>query len=1356
MDKTNQHPGAYVREHVLPAGMTVKEAAKRLDIGRPALSNFLNGNADLSADLAAKLERAFGASARELLDKQGAWDAQHAKGSTALAALKPYVPPFLEITANTIAEWADTIDARQRFAVFLRTLVNSTGTGLTLVDFPGNDDSQRAGWDGRIEAKMPNPWIPKGQSGWEFGVSKDPKAKAEKDFLKAVAATPADQRKAMTFVFVTPRRWTGKSDWIIQKRADAQWQDVRAYDASDLEQWLEQSIAGQVWFANETGQAAQGAISLDEAQRRWAADCGTVFGPALFEEAIEAHRASLRAAVLSETIRPITIKAESKEEALGFLSAAYASSDAELGPFRDRVIVFEEPGALKKLAARVSNFIPVITSSEVGKEFAPHRNTMRGFIIHPRNAPSSDPDIELDSLSYEAFSKALEEAGVHRDRISQLDRDTGRSLTVLRRRLSETAAIQTPDWATDTTLAQNLIPFLFAGSWNAKNAADCKVLENLAGDAPHTELERRLTALLPLDSAPVWSAGSFRGVVSKIDILFAIAHQITEEDLARFFRVARDVLSELDPALDLPEADRWAAVAYNKTREISGALRKSIAETVVLLAVHGRNRFRSRINFDPVSAAESLVRDLLTPMDAKTLESQAVDLPLYAEAAPDTFLALVESDLRSPEPATLKLIRPIANVTFSRTPRTGLLWALEGLAWSSQLFMRTVLVLGRLSERQIDDNLSNKPSGSLASIFRNWMPQTSANLDARKQALQKLAETYPSVAWPICVDQFAAHSRTGTYSHKPRWRPDGHGHGSPVSRAEANDFAVFCFKLAIGWPTHTRTTIGDLIANLEALDESFRLQLWGLVDAWAATACAEDRAWLRESIRVSVLGRRAAIRSKGRPKQASDRRARLAYEALEPADPVLRHQWLFAQPWVEETVQEAFEDEDFRTRDERINGLREAAAREVFEVGGVDALVRLAATGDAQSNVGWAFASHVIKLNSLRDVLIELIGNEPLGGVRANVVAGLLEGAGDRSYDALADILPKLESDVALSLLFASPFHLKTWALVDALGQDAADLYWRGVTPRPVRDVEIVKEAVDRLIAAGRPRAAFAFSRWKFDELPPQTLFELLNSVRDKSNEPQGTYMLDSYYVLKAFQLLNEAGGFPLDEMAALEFAFIDVFDRHKDGTRPINIERKIEDNPQIYAQFIATVYRRDGSDDDEGSEMDEADRDALSRRATACFKLLNNMRLIPGRNEIGAIETDRLIGWIDAVRQECVALGRITMGEHTIGGLLAHAPAAEDGVWPCMPVRDALDQVLTDQMEKGLYFGLLNLRGVHYRGEGGAQERELANRYGGWARQMDYTHPRVASALRKVQKRYEWEADLEDREALVARRLAR
>ncbi len=90
---------------------------------------------------------------------------------------------------------------------------------------------------------------------------------------------------------------------------------------------------------------------------------------------------------------------------------------------------------------------------------------------------------------------------------------------------------------------------------------------------------------------------------------------------------------------------------------------------------------------------------------------------------------------------------------------------------------RAALILARLSQVEINDNWVNKPTNSLDSIFKAWMPQTAASHDQRVTLMKKLAQDFPETAWKICTAQFAAHQDVGHYSHKPRWRADGYGFG---------------------------------------------------------------------------------------------------------------------------------------------------------------------------------------------------------------------------------------------------------------------------------------------------------------------------------------------------------------------------------------------------------------------------------------------------------------------------------------------------------------------------------------------------------------------------------------------------
>jgi len=1358
------HPGPHIKDEILPNGMSVTEAARLLDVGRPALSNLLNGNAALSPEMAARIERAFGANARQLMDMQAAHDAAHARAEGAAATTRAYVPPFLQFKANDIEDWASSHSARSRLAVLLRTLVHSTGRQLSRVDFPGNDDSERSGWDGFVEAGDATPWVPLGKSGWEFGVVGEVKGKADGDYAKSVIQNSSDEYADITYIFVTPRRWAGKAAWERQRRAEKRWKDVRVYDASDLEQWFEQSIPGQAWFAQERGMPSQGVLSLDACWKKWAADCIPTLTPALFEEAVSKAEKTMVEKLTKLTPEVVVITADSREEALAFLHCVFPTDRPEAAALRDRIAVFSQPGALTKLTSKPADFIPVITSRDVEKEFAPHKASLRGIVIYPRNTTNAEPDVTLEPLSDSAFEVALQRMGCRRDDIDRLSRESGRSLTVLRRRLSRLEAIRTPEWASDSGYAKALVPFMLAGAWNVSNAADISILSLLADDASLEQLEDRVAALLRLEDAPLWSIGSFRGLVSKIDVLFAIDKSVTQPALERFFSVAELVLSEDDPSLDLPEEKRWTAGLYGKTREISAALRDGIGETLVLLAVYGPSLLRQRLGIDSEERAAGLVRKLLSPLTARKLEAQSDDLPLYAEASPEAFLSLLEADLHSPDPQSLKLMRPASSGVFGRCPRTGLLWALENTAWAPGRLVRTVDILARLAETVIDDNWMNKPSASLSAIFRCWMPQTAADIEQRIAALEYLVKHHPKVAWPLCVEQFAATSRLGMYSNKPRWRPDGRDHGEPLTNTEEiHTFALRALELALDWRGHTQETLGDLVTNLEELDDEDQTRIWDLVDEWSQHAPEDHRAWLREKVRVSVLTRRARRR---RPDDEGAvltvKRASEAYDRLKPRDRILEHAWLFKAHWVDESADEIVDDElNYERRDQRIAAQRIAALRAVVAERGVEGALLLAGMGDAAGVVGLLLGRILTTVDEQADAIQTLLIRQPLSASRPlqMMLFGLLSNLPDEALTrVLTAVSRQRDPEEIVSLFVLAPFRVATWRLVESLGGDVETAYWRDVRPMWERqEQDALSHAVDRLLAADRPRAAFDLVEFGLKHVPPRQLFRLLQAITTSAGDAAGTYQLDSYRIVEAFKVLNQSGEIPDDDMAGLEFRYIDVLGdvlgRDKGGIP--NLERRIDEHPEWFVQAVAFAFkRRDGAEDPE--ELREPNQEAATRRAERAYSLLQSLSRIPGRNRQGEIESERLFDWANRVRTACAELGRAEVCDLQIGKLFSKAPVGEDGVWPCEPVRDVIQRITTESLSNGIANGIYNARGIHGRGydEGGEQERRLAAKYEAWARALEFTHPRVAKTLTRIVRTYEHEANQEDAEMAIRKRL--
>jgi addiction module HigA family antidote len=73
--KQTPHPGLSVRHDCLePLGLSVAEAAKRLGVSRKQLSDIVNGHSGISAEMAIRLDKAFGGGAETWFRLQAAYD----------------------------------------------------------------------------------------------------------------------------------------------------------------------------------------------------------------------------------------------------------------------------------------------------------------------------------------------------------------------------------------------------------------------------------------------------------------------------------------------------------------------------------------------------------------------------------------------------------------------------------------------------------------------------------------------------------------------------------------------------------------------------------------------------------------------------------------------------------------------------------------------------------------------------------------------------------------------------------------------------------------------------------------------------------------------------------------------------------------------------------------------------------------------------------------------------------------------------------------------------------------------------------------------------------------------------------
>ena len=91
--KNPPHPGELIKTEIVEAlGLNVSKTAEILKVRRATLSDLLHGKAALTAEMALRIEKAFGPDMNHLLRMQLAYDVAKTREQARDLSIKRYVP----------------------------------------------------------------------------------------------------------------------------------------------------------------------------------------------------------------------------------------------------------------------------------------------------------------------------------------------------------------------------------------------------------------------------------------------------------------------------------------------------------------------------------------------------------------------------------------------------------------------------------------------------------------------------------------------------------------------------------------------------------------------------------------------------------------------------------------------------------------------------------------------------------------------------------------------------------------------------------------------------------------------------------------------------------------------------------------------------------------------------------------------------------------------------------------------------------------------------------------------------------------------------------------------------------------
>ena len=1296
----------------------------------------------------------------------------------------------LPITAQMLNDWSSRLEARHLLPVLIRRLVRETvpPEKIREIDFPGYENVMRAGMDGWLITTAHYAYVPDGESVWEFGTGQDIKRKAESDFKKRLNQAKSDA----TFIFVSSRNWTSKGKWLEEKKQTG-WKTIKVLDASDLEQWLEQSPVTSVWLSEKMGQAQAHLETSDMFLQNWLEATEPEFPPELLLNnrgiAVEEIKKFLSD---GQSGADLPVIADTQDEAVAFICATL-----EKLKYSDRpVVVLKNKEAINEVGQWQINFerpmLLIAHSKNIAKAIpTPLTNANILIIAGTRDGTvrrSSSEEGRNNRHSSVVLRRVKNFDNVFSDRSDSEThyKRTGGSVSALHRISCKNSSRCEPEWSKITADDRNFIWLALLGRWDEMHDSDKNIICTLSGFEEYQQWQDFVQGLVSTEEPPLEKTyGAKKGyrLFSRVDAFLTISQKIKPEDISKFLNAAETVFGEADPNYR-PASDE-KDYHIHEGRNYSDFLRQGIADGLAIL-----NLYKD----DPLDCGDITV-EVSGFYDAIFESPNAwfalVDiLPILAEASPDDFIRKLNEALREDPEKIGDLFQPRPGIVWEDYKHPGLLWALEVLAWEPgrlETVMRLFCELQSRFESRIGDRFLNRPSQSMRDILRLLMPQTGAEIGERKSVLADLYNDYSKQVAELALALADKDNRTGNYTSLPIWRDDALGI-PPVAIVEKIQMILAAIEIFIQYIGDERQ---DIDSRFELAERSLtNFHYWGEDFAQRATEtiCSLpcDNSILNESLSKEArriwVWKNKVSKKEGRQNDRAAYLLKQIWEKFQPEDPLRKYTYLFTpRPSLEN---EDIEDE-YKDREKKIEAARSKAVEDVLNQFGHDGLVDLLALSENSGALSIVLFKNYISKDkfNLEEYLFACLEKSDIDIFKlknhVRYLFGWTEGhpnvpdalGASKVIKIIENVIRRLDDHGQVEQLIEKKVLLLHALRIDQLevrehiDNRPAELKshyfsdYRGSSPLECRPDEDSGEhppesawLVKNYIEHKHPRLGW-FSFVVSDYIPFEKQIDLLEAIftegcdeGPESAPPPSSYDIERILEKSSKQPLSDEQE---DRLMNIEFKFFRFLDYDFRENGGIFILRHIDKKPSFLIQLAKYIYKTD----DGKNSNDDLNQNSREFYTITSFEILDNLNLFsehfPWVQEQGELDELRFFRWVEGLRQIAKDEKMIIAVDIILGKGLSKEVVSDDDLRPLPVACEILERFGSENMFSEFRTGWLNNRGVLSGGidDKGHSTAGLAEHYRGLTEDLQKDYPATASIMKQLAQHYHEDAEIELRE---------
>lgn len=852
--------------------------------------------------------------------------------------------------------------------------------------------------------------------------------------------------------------------------------------------------------------------------------------------------------------------------------------------------------------------------------------------------------------------------------------------------------------------------FAFLGSWNEKCSGDIAIIEQMTGRDYKSSQELFKDEMISNTESfsyvrNIWNCYSHK------NLLLSISNKLFDEDIDMFFSVASSILDSIDNyAKDAQEGVFPEPINFFSNSNYSAEIIKGVFETIAILG-NNESSFPNCTKNHISNQIWEIERRTFSCSKARSYNILSEYFQYLGEAQPKTFLNEIDKLIKEKSEPFIEFLRHENESKYVYKGYYHLDRIFRCLAVDERYFASAINIIVQLAE------FDSRFIDTAVYILLPWYPQTQANINKRIAIIRSLATTNEEIIWGILMKLMPGKTTSSISLEKPEFMEELEL-PEKTSDADYIKASMEYINVAINLLANSVQRIVEIVDVIPHVSFDIQNQIVEAIIANALDLSLPEKEIVWNRIRELVQEHRRF--SNADWALPADRLVALedALAGIIPNANYLEVIRLFRKDQFSLFDDfENYEEETHKLRDKQI-----AAVSTIYKEKGIGGLNDLNSQVENHSLLG----DCVAKVATDEDIASLLKGKCTFN--IESLLYGIINGL---KIEHLFELIESFSDDSKAEILSNLPLSKECVSKIQTLEEKSQDLFWRITCGHYSSNIDAstLEIVIKRLNECGRANISLNIlllsEHAKKDFVSDQLIIESLDSY-DGSDDK----LLVGRYTIQELIKRLQSGDNHNEDLIRIEWKYLN-FLNSIDGDSPVTIWKEMANNPDF---FIKILKQYKGDPDNKTEEAIEA--------AKKSFSVLYHWKSIPGLQDNGSIDVEKLDNWIEIVKTEASKCGLLRLAQEEFGKVSFYSPQDPDGFFINRRIAYYLQNDTAEGVRAGYSMEAFNSRGAHWVDSTGKPEFELEEKYNNMANAADEEGMfRFASTLREIAQNYHNEA---------------